>query len=219
VLVDGRLLTEPVADTYAAGRQAHVPLLVGWNRDEGSFAAMRGMTAEQWKETAAQLFGSRSAEFLDLYPGNDDQQALRSAIDYNGDTFIALSTWKWVEAHAKTGEAPVYRYHLELAAPPSKFHPGWFAFHSDDLEYVFGTLDTRPDAVWRPEDRKLSEEMMDYWTNFAKTGDPNGAGLPEWPKFEKTSELIHLDATISSGLDAMRPRYEFLMENPPKMGQ
>jgi len=219
VLVDDRLLTEPVADTYAAGRQAHVPLLVGWNRDEGSFAAMRGMTAEQWKETAAQLFGSRSAEFLDLYPGNDDQQALRSAIDYNGDTFIALSTWKWVEAHAKTGEAPVYRYHLELAAPPSKFHPGWFAFHSDDIEYVFGTLDTRPDAVWRPEDRKLSEEMMDYWTNFAKTGDPNGAGLPEWPKFEKTSELIHLDATISSGLDAMRPRYEFLMENPPKMGQ
>ena len=220
VVVDGRFLTEPIADTYAAGKQAHVPLLVGWNRDEGSFITFRGnVTAAQWKETATKLFGDRSAEFLELYPGNDDQQALRSAIDYNGDTFIALSTWKWVEAHAKTGEAPVYRYHLELAAPPSKFHPGWFAFHSDDIEYVFGTLDTRPDAVWRPEDRKLSEEMMDYWTNFAKTGDPNGAGLPEWPKFEKTSELIHLDATISSGLDAMRPRYEFLMENPPKMGQ
>jgi len=74
----------------------------------------------------------------------------------------------------KTGEAPVYRYHFELAAPPSKFHFGWFAFHSDDIEYVFGTLDTRPGAVWRPEDRKLSEEMMSYWTNFAKTGNPNG---------------------------------------------
>ncbi len=55
---------------------------------------------------------------------------------------------------------------------------GGLAFHSDDIVYVFGTLDTRPGAVWRPEDRKLSDQMMDYWTNFAKTGDPNGPGLP-----------------------------------------
>ncbi len=178
-VIDGRMLTEPVADTYAAGRQAHVPLLAGWNRDEGSFVTFQGnVTAAQWKDTAVKLFGDRSAEFLSLYPGANDEQALRSAIDYNGDTFIAFETWKWIEAQVKTGDAPVYRYHFELAAPPSKFHPGWFAFHSDDIEYVFGTLDTRPGAVWRPEDRKLSEQMMDYWTNFAKTGDPNGPGCP-----------------------------------------
>ena len=53
-VIDGKLLTEPVADTYAAGKQAHVPLLAGWNRDEGSFFAMRGMTAEQWKGMAAE---------------------------------------------------------------------------------------------------------------------------------------------------------------------
>ncbi len=217
VVVDGRLLTEPIADTYAAGKQAHVPLLVGWNRDEGSFITFRGnVTAAQWNETATKLFGDRSAEFLELYPGNDDESAMRSAIDYNGDTFIAFSTWKWVVAQVKTGDAPVYRYHLELAAPPSKFHPGSYAFHSDDIEYVFGTLDTRPGAVWRPEDRKLSEEMMDYWTNFAKTGDPNGPGLPEWPRFDKTGELIHLDSTITSRPDTTLARYEFLIENPPK---
>src|SRR6185437_6535165 len=64
--------------------------------------------------------------------------------------------------------------YLEVAATPSKFHPGTFAFHSDDIEYVFGTLDTRPGWNVRPEDRKLSDQMMTYWTNFAKTGDPNG---------------------------------------------
>jgi para-nitrobenzyl esterase len=214
VVVDGRLLTEPIADTYAAGKQAHVPLLAGWNRDENFFLAT-GMTADKWKATAAQRFGDRAQDFLAVYPGATDEQAIRSAIDYFSDTFIALSTWQWVVTQVKTGDAPVYRYHFELAATPSKFHPGSYAFHSDDIEYVFGTLDTRSGAVWRPEDRKLSEEMMDYWTNFAKTGDPNGPGLPEWPRFDKTGELIHLDATITSGSETVRPRYEFLIENPP----
>jgi len=140
---------------------------------------------------------------------------LRSAIDYNGDTFIALETWKWIEAQVKTGDAPVYRYHWELAAPPSKFHPGWFAFHSDDIEYVFGTLDTRPGAVWRPEDRKLSEQVMGYWTNFAKTGDPYEPGMPQWPRYDKGSAILHLDSDITTGPDSTRPRYEFLLKATP----
>ncbi|HVN93668.1 MAG TPA: carboxylesterase family protein [Terracidiphilus sp.] len=214
-IVDGKVLSEQVSATYAEGKQAHVPLLVGWNRDEGSFIAMRGMTVDQWKVQATNLFGDRADQFLDLYPGNTDEQALRSAIDYASDAFIATGTWQWVEAQVKTGDAPVYRYHLELAAPPSKFHPGSYVFHSDDIEYVFGTLDTRPGAVWRPEDRKLSDEMMSYWTNFAKTGDPNGPGLPQWPRFDKTGDLIHLDAVITSGPDTVRPRYQFLIANPP----
>ena len=164
---------------------------------------------------AAGLFMDRAPEFLTLYPGDTDAQALRSAIDYRSDSFIALGTWKWLEAHRKTGDSPVYRYHFELAAPPSKFHPGSYAFHSDDIEYVFGTLDTRPGSDWRPEDRQLSEQFMNYWTNFAKTGDPNGPGLPEWPKYRQGDELIHLDSTITSGPDTLRPRYEFLVKGIP----
>jgi para-nitrobenzyl esterase len=214
--IDGKVLVESVSDTYAAGRQAHVPLLAGWNRDEGSFAAMMGpMTVDRFKATAA-TFGDRGPEFLTLYPpGDADATALRAAIDYASDSFIAFSTWKWLEEHRKTGESPVYRYHFELASPPSKFHPGSWAFHSDDIEYVFGTLDTRPGSEWRPEDRKLSEQMMDYWTNFAKTGDPNGAGLPQWPKYGDGDPLIHLDSTITSGPDTLRPRYEFLSKGMP----
>ena len=215
--IDGRLLVEPVGDTYAAGRQSHVPLLAGWNRDEGSFFAGGGMTAERYKGMAAGMFKERAAEFLTLYPGDTDAQALRSWVDYGGDSFIAFSTWKWLEAQRKTGDSPVYRYHFELAAPPSKFHPGSWAFHSDDIEYVFGTLDTRPGSEWRPEDRKLSDQMMSYWTNFAKNGDPNGPGLPEWPKYGQGDPLIHLDSTITSGPDTLRPRYEFLMKGIPPM--
>jgi para-nitrobenzyl esterase len=141
---------------------------------------------------------------------------LRSAIDYGGDAFIAFGTWKWIEAHRRTGDSPVYRYHFELASPPSKYHLGSFAFHSDDIEYVFGTLDTRSGAVWRTEDRKLSEQMMSYWTNFARTGNPNGHGLPAWPRYDSAGSLLHLDSTITSAPDTLRPRYEFLLKGMPE---
>jgi para-nitrobenzyl esterase len=214
--IDGKVLTEPVAETYAAGKQAHVPLLAGWNSDEGSFVAMRGTTVAQYKAMASALFKDKADEFLKLYPADNDAQALRSLIDYSSDSFIALGTWRWLDAHRKTGESSVYRYHFELPALPSKFHPGTYVFHSDDIEYVFGTLDTRPGETVRPEDRTLSDQMMTYWTNFAKTGDPNSPGLPAWPRYNDAGyPLIHLNSTITSGPDQLRARYEFLEANPP----
>ncbi|HTB97980.1 MAG TPA: carboxylesterase family protein [Terracidiphilus sp.] len=215
--IDGRVLVEPVPDTYVAGKQAHVPLLAGWNADEGSFLAAHGMTSAQWNGMAQGLFKERAADFLKLYGGETDEQAMRAAIDYGSDAFIAFGTWKWLEAQRKTGNSPVWRYHFELAATPSKYHPGTYAFHSDDIEYVFGTLDTRPGWNVRPEDRKLSDQMMGYWTNFAKTGDPNGEGLPTWPKYGSDDALIHLNAPITSGPDPRRDRYEFLLQGIPAM--
>ena len=212
--VDGKMIVEPVEATYAAGKQAHVPLLAGWNRDEATSLA-KGMTVDKWRAFAAGQFKDRAEEFLKVYPGKTDVQAARSAADYGSDAFIAFGTWKWIEAHRKTGSSPVYRYHFELAALPSKYHTETAAFHSDEIEYVFGTLDKRPGGDWRREDHTLSEVMMSYWTNFARSGDPNGKGLPPWPKYGNADELIHLDSTITSGPDALRPRYEFLMKGMP----
>lgn len=213
-VVDGRLLTEPVAVTYAQGKQAHVPLLAGWNRDE-QFGLGNGMTAEKWRAFAQQKYPAHVADFLRVYPADNDAQAVRSAINYNSDTFIAFGTWRWIDAQTRTGDAPVYRYHFMLPAPPSKFHPGWWAFHSDDIEYVFGTLDTRPGAVWRPEDRELSNQIMDYWTNFARRGNPNGAGLPDWPRFDTTHQILRLDHPITVVPDTTEDRYHFLLQWKP----
>ena len=101
---------------------------------------------------------------------------LRSAVDYDGDAFIAFGN---VEV---AGGAPQDRrfaglpLSLRTGRAAQQVPSGALAFHSDDIEYVFGTLDTRPGAVWQPEDRKLSEQMMSYWTNFAKTRRSQWAG-------------------------------------------
>lgn len=215
-VVDGWFLPEPVPDIYAAGKQAHIPLLAGWNADEERSAALFAkppVTAESFRKQAEAQFGPDAEEFLKLYPASTDAEALRSAGDFESDRFIIYSTWRWLEAQVKTGAAPVYRYRLDLVPPGDQFHPaGIGAFHSDDIEYVFGTLDSRPGAVWRPEDRKLSDEIQQYWTNFARTGDPNGSDLPKWPTYDAADgwQFMRLDATSEAQPDRLRDRYLFL---------
>jgi len=211
-VVDGQFLIEPIPATNAAGRQAHVPTIIGWNRDERTGTLSKGMTAEKWEAFAAEHYGNQAKLFLAAFPGKSDEEAMRSADAYTTAGFIALGGWRWVEAQASTGQAPVYRYRFDLPSPPSEVHPeGGYAFHSDELEYVFGTLDVRRGSTWRPVDRQLSEQMVAYWTNFARTGDPNGEGLPHWPRYDKGKELIHLDSPITVSPDSCRSQFEFLL--------
>src|SRR6185437_9277745 len=152
--VDGEFLPESVAAIYAAGDQAHVPLLAGWNKDEGDLddIGQSGKpTPESLRAMAVSRFDAKAPEFLKAYSASNDAEALRAAEDFAGDAFIAYSTWEWLEAQVKTGNAPVYRYHFDLGSPGDPLHPAAIgAFHSDDIEYVFGTLDSRRGAKWRP---------------------------------------------------------------------
>ncbi len=215
--IDGYFLPESVEAIYAAGRQAHVPLLAGWNADEGRgqiLSAKPPVTSASFKAQAEKEFGARSSKFLALYPATSDEEARNAAADYAGDRFIAFSTWRWIEAQAKTGDAPVYRYFFTLGSPGDNNHEAAMgAFHSDEIEYVFGVLDSRSGAKWRPEDRRLSEEMIEYWTNFARTGNPNGPGLPDWPKYSPPDwRTMKLGATSQADPDTYRARYQFLEE-------
>lgn len=214
--VDGYFLPDSVPEIYAAGKQAHIPLLAGWNADEGRgnvILAKEKMTAERFKTQAGAEFGGDAAKFLEVYPATTDAEAERSAGDFEGDRFIAYSTWRWLEAQVQTGSAPVYRYRLDLGSPGDKNHAAILgAFHSDDIEYVFGTLDSRPEAKLRPEDRKLSDQIGEYWTNFARNGDPNGGELPKWPAYNAADgwQVMHLDAGSEAKPDTWRERYLFL---------
>jgi para-nitrobenzyl esterase len=215
--IDGYFLPESVPAIYAAGKQAHIPLLAGWNRDEATSDVVkhpdRG-TVAGLHATAEKEFDSRSSGFLKVYNAGSDAEALRVAEDFAGDNFLVYSTWAWLEAQVKTGGSPVYRYLFAQPSPGDPFHPASAgAFHSDEIEYVFGNIDYRKGATFGPEDHQLSDLMQTFWTNFAKTGDPNGGALPRWPKYNSPDwQVMHLSSAPGATPDQHRERYLFLQQ-------
>jgi para-nitrobenzyl esterase len=209
--VDGSFFPEDPVAIYSAGKQAHVPLLAGWNADEGSAQGFFGKDtpgAETFKAKVHDQYKDAADKVLDLYPGVTNEQATQSAAALSSDAFIAYSTWKWLELQRTTGESTVYRYQFDDAPPGN---PSRGAYHSAEIEFVFEALPSK-NLPWRPEDNKLSDLISTYWTNFAKTGDPNGAGLPSWPAFSPATgnQVMHLSSDAKAVPEQNRARYEFL---------
>ena len=109
--------------------------------------------------------------------------------------------------HAKS--APVYRYRFDRALPEANGSNRFGAAHASDIEYSFNTLDSKK-ADWKPEDRKTARVMAGSFAFFVKTGNPNGPGLPQWPEFGKTHQVMVLDGASRVIPEPDRARYEFI---------
>ncbi len=228
IAVDGYLLLKDPRSVFAEGSQAHVPFLSGWTADENRVYTVFGSNRPTAKSFAASVrarYPAYAEELLKLYPASSDQEAVRSAGDLACDGFIVASTRNAIGKHLKTGNSPVYVYQFDRAVTiaPGTVINGAVATsadtgarHASEIPYVFGTLESDASVPWQPEDRRLSDMIQQYWTNFAKTGSPGGSDLPEWPRYREEGNfpVMHLDVVPSPAPEAHRERYRFWDQEP-----
>jgi para-nitrobenzyl esterase len=199
-ILDGRLVREEVAQGFAAAHAAKVAYLVGSNSDE--LGMVPGFVLTPMTEKAAAVLGADKAAVIAAYGS-------RAAFDahFASDLNFTEPARALANLAARTGQ-PVYLYRFGYVAGGAKTGHG--AGHASELSFVFGNVGANA------QDRAAADLMGAYWTNFAKTGDPNGAGLPRWPAYSaQTDQLqaIEPDATAqaakagSPALDAITAHY------------
>jgi para-nitrobenzyl esterase len=222
--IDGYFLPRSPEAIYQAGTQAHIPLLVGSNSQEGYYASLfqeHAATPANYRATLKQQFGAHADEALKLYPGDTEAEVKTSGTDLAGDRFIAFSTWRWMHLQGLTGDAPVYYYSFTRPRPAKRdgsagADPG--AVHSGEIEYALGNLAGNHVYTWTADDRQVSATMEGYWANFIKAGNPDGPGLPHWPATTSSGNgLLRqvIGVHTYTRVDQGAARYEFLQRIDP----
>ena len=207
--VDGYLIPKMPSAIFEAGEQMHVPLLVGWNSAEGSYRSIlgnRASTVQSYKDALLALYGKEKADAIfTAYPAATDADVERAGTELASDNFIAYSTWKLADLQSETGGKPVYKYYYTRKRPAfadGKLNNTSGAVHSAEIEYALGNLRYNKAYNWTPEDYKVSDTMQGYFTNFIKTGNPNGKGLPAWNSLQERQPQLVMVIDVDSKLQA-----------------
>lgn len=189
-VIDGYVLPANVYSIYDGVKQNDVPVLTGWNRDEG-FGAPGVPTPEVYKANAEKQYGALADEFLKAYPGTTADEIKKSQSLWSRNNTFAWHAYTWAKLQTAKGKNKVYLYQFDRVPPENEQYG---AFHSAEIAYALHSLQMwkRP---WTDADRKIEDIMSSYWVNFATNGDPNGKGLPEWkPYSDQSASLMEFDA-------------------------
>lgn len=205
-VMDGTLITETAESAYKAGRQPRLPLLVGSNSGDTAGNRIRATT----KDELFARFGQWSAQAKAAYD-SDGTGDLASLIARANDDFGQAEPARFAADAFATRGAPVYRYRFSYVQAAMREQMRAGAPHGGEIAYVFGTLMARPGSTLTPEDQAVSRLAQSYWVNFARTGDPNGGGLPAWPRHDPKKDVIfefRADGTAGAGPDSRKARLD-----------
>ena len=193
---------------FANNKQNDVPLLTGWNAGD-RFPSPKTMTAEEFNADAEKKYGSFANDFLKVYPANTDAEAKESQLEVGGHLLFAWQNYTWAKLQSSHGKNKSYLYFFKHVPPHHPDRPDFGAFHSAEFGYALHTL-RNWDRPFTEVDRKLEDQMSSYWVNFARTGNPNGKGLPEWKAFDAKNPhaMIFGDTPATEALP-FKAQFEF----------
>jgi para-nitrobenzyl esterase len=193
-VADGYVLPNDVYTLYEQGRFNDTPVLLGHTSDETlAFGGPRSVTPADFEKQMREQFGAQAEAVLNAYPHATDADAARAARHVRNDTSFGWNMWTWAREQSKRGKGRVFSYYYNHHAPQAEG-----SGHGSDVGYHFQTLGGR--GTPGKDDLALSDVISSYDVNFARTGDPNGAGLPQWPAFTAQNEQVMVyEATAGAG--------------------
>lgn len=190
---DGHVLSNDLFSLYEQGRFNDTPLLVGHTSDEmASFGGNAQATPADFERQMRAQFGANATAVLAAYPHATDADAARAARHVRNDTSFGWNAWTWAKQQERRGKGKAYVYYYDNHGPQAEG-----SGHGSDVPFAFQTLASREPGE---QDLKLSDAISSYFVNFAKQGDPNGAGLPRWPVFsDKDQQVMLFRGTAAAG--------------------
>lgn len=210
-ILDGKLVVETAENAYMAGRQPKMPLMIGNCSAEigGAF-----VSNAKTKEELFASFGDLEAEAKAAYDADGSKTFNEVITKFNTD-------WVWGESARFTARtflskgAPTYMYQFGYVPAAAQQRSPYGASHGSEVSFVFNNLNARwgPPAEATPQEKELAKVMSSYWANFAKTGNPNGEGLPKWPLYNNQNQDmldVELDGKTVSKPDPRKARFDVI---------